>query len=154
MITDQSEDTEVVNAVTAAMREADRVFEKVGGSTRHHVRDCLLPVLNRNGWRVVKAKPVCPCGLSDEPWHFNGICAEGSSTIVAPASGAPTSTPLDAKSSLLEQARRLEAAYWHIPTTATDDCGLSMRQVVRLAADELRRLAASPASALVTGENK
>jgi hypothetical protein len=36
------------------MREADRVFEKVGGSTRHHVRDCLLPVLNRNGWRVVR----------------------------------------------------------------------------------------------------
>jgi hypothetical protein len=51
---EQSEDTEVVNAVTAAMREADRVFEKVGGGTRHHVRDCLLPVLNRNGWRVVR----------------------------------------------------------------------------------------------------
>jgi hypothetical protein len=71
----QSDDDEIVNAVTAAMREADRVFEKVGGSTRHHVRDCLLPVLNRNGWRIVKAKPVCPCGLSSEPWHVNGICA-------------------------------------------------------------------------------
>jgi hypothetical protein len=59
---EQSEDTEVVNAVTAAMREADRVFEKVGGSTRHHVRDCLLPVLNRNGWRVTR----CPA-LPTEP---------------------------------------------------------------------------------------
>lgn len=52
---DQSEDVEVVNAVTAAMREADQVFEKVGGSTRHHVRDCLLPVLNRMGWQVLRA---------------------------------------------------------------------------------------------------
>jgi hypothetical protein len=56
---EQSEDTEVVNAVTAAMREADRVFEKVGGSSRHHVRDCLLPVLNRNGWRVTRS-PALP----------------------------------------------------------------------------------------------
>jgi hypothetical protein len=60
MTTDQSEDAEVVNAVTAAMREADRVFEKVGGSTRHHVRDCLLPVLNRNGWRVVRDPANAP----------------------------------------------------------------------------------------------
>jgi hypothetical protein len=58
--TTQSEDTDVVNAVTAAMREADRVFEKVGGGTRHHVRDCLLPVLNRGGWylRRLAAHPL------------------------------------------------------------------------------------------------
>lgn len=51
----QSEDAAVVNAVTAAMREADRLFQAVGGSTRHHVRDCLLPILNRAGWVVQKA---------------------------------------------------------------------------------------------------
>ena len=62
---EQSEDSEVVNVVTEAMREADRIFEKVGGSTRHHVRDCLLPILNRNGWIVVRdlvSEVVCECG--------------------------------------------------------------------------------------------
>lgn len=63
---EQSEDTDVVNAVTEAMREADRVFENVGGSTRHHVRDCLLPVLNRNGWRVARAEPETPPTVLDE----------------------------------------------------------------------------------------
>jgi hypothetical protein len=42
---------------------------------------------------------------------------------------------------LNEQARRLEAAYWHIPTTATDDAGLPMRHVIRTAAEELRQIA-------------
>ena len=40
--------------ITAAMREADRVFEKVGGSTRHYVRDCLLPIMKKHGLIVVR----------------------------------------------------------------------------------------------------
>ncbi len=38
---------------TAAMREADHTFERVGGSTRHHVRDCLLPILEKQGLVIV-----------------------------------------------------------------------------------------------------
>lgn len=44
---------EVVKRLTAAMREADLAFQQVGGSTRHHVRDCLLPVLEKHGLRLV-----------------------------------------------------------------------------------------------------
>lgn len=40
--------------ITAAIREADRVFEKVGGSTRHYVRDCLLPIMKKHGLIVVR----------------------------------------------------------------------------------------------------
>ena len=46
------EDPEIVRRLTAAMREADRAFERTGGSTRHHVRDCLLPILNKHGLRI------------------------------------------------------------------------------------------------------
>lgn len=42
----------IVVRLTAAMREADEQFERVGGSTRHHVRDCLLPVLEKHGLSV------------------------------------------------------------------------------------------------------
>ena len=49
-----SEDHEIVRRLTAAMREADRAFEGLhgGGSTRHHVRDCLLPILAKHGLSV------------------------------------------------------------------------------------------------------
>jgi hypothetical protein len=59
------------------------------------------------------AKVSCFCGQHGAP--------SGTTGPADADRAAPTSTPLDAKSSLLEQARRLEAAYWHIPTTATDD---------------------------------
>lgn len=39
--------------LTAAMREADATHERVGGGTRHYVRDCLLPILSRHGIGVV-----------------------------------------------------------------------------------------------------
>lgn len=48
-------DAATVAEVTAALREADRAFEKVGGSTRHHVRDCLFPALEKHGLLVVRA---------------------------------------------------------------------------------------------------
>jgi len=53
MSIEQSEDTTVVNAVTGIVRAADQHFERVGGSSRHWVRDCFLPMLNRAGWVVV-----------------------------------------------------------------------------------------------------
>jgi hypothetical protein len=52
MTTDQSEDPIIVAAITLIVREADEHFERVGGSSRHWVRDCFLPVLNRRGWFV------------------------------------------------------------------------------------------------------
>ena len=48
------DDAELVRRMTAAMREADAVFERVGGSTRHHVRDCLLPILEKHGLSLIK----------------------------------------------------------------------------------------------------
>jgi hypothetical protein len=45
--------SEIVRRMIAAMREADAIFERVGGSTRHHVRDCLLPVLEKRGLRLM-----------------------------------------------------------------------------------------------------
>jgi len=45
-------EAELVRRMTAAMREADKHFERVGGSTRHHVRDCLLPILENHGLQL------------------------------------------------------------------------------------------------------
>jgi hypothetical protein len=42
----------VERALTAAMREADALHERVGGGTRHYVRDCLLPTLAKHGLTV------------------------------------------------------------------------------------------------------
>ena len=39
--------------LTAAVREADVQFEKVGGSSRHYVRECLLPALTEAKLMVV-----------------------------------------------------------------------------------------------------
>lgn len=49
-----SEDPEIVTRLTAAMREADRDFEGPtgGGGTRHHVRDYLLPILEKHGLAI------------------------------------------------------------------------------------------------------
>lgn len=43
------DEDELLHRMTACMRKADEVFDKVGGSTRHHVRDCLLPLLPKYG---------------------------------------------------------------------------------------------------------
>lgn len=44
-----SNDEFFIDQVAAAMRECDKDFEKVGGSTRHYVRDLLLPKLEQFG---------------------------------------------------------------------------------------------------------
>ncbi len=49
--------SELVRRLTECMRIADRDFERVGGSTRHHVRDCLIPQLEAAGLYVVAKAP-------------------------------------------------------------------------------------------------
>ena len=44
---------ELVMQMTLAMREADRVHERTGGGTKHHVRDCLLPILEKYNLKLV-----------------------------------------------------------------------------------------------------
>lgn len=45
--------TDVEKRFTVAMRRADAAFEKVGGTTRHYVRDCLPPALESEGLAIV-----------------------------------------------------------------------------------------------------
>ena len=56
-------------AITEIVREADRVFERVGGSSRHWVRDCFWPMLQQHGWTLVSqrsaAAPTLVAGKSD-----------------------------------------------------------------------------------------
>lgn len=40
--------------LTTIVREADEVFQRVGGSSRHWVRDCFWPILNRDGLTLVR----------------------------------------------------------------------------------------------------
>ena len=65
VVTDQSEDADCVRDVTAVVREADRLFEKVGGGSRHWVRDVFLPLLNTAGMRIVHGPTlIAPCSAS------------------------------------------------------------------------------------------
>ncbi len=45
----QSEEADIVRLVTAVIRDADEMFVKSGGSSRHWVRECFLPKLNGAG---------------------------------------------------------------------------------------------------------
>lgn len=51
---------ELIQLVAKAVRAADATFERVGGSTRHWVRDCLLPALRSEKLHIV--------GVSDTQW--------------------------------------------------------------------------------------
>lgn len=44
----------IITVMTAIMREADKTFETVGGSTRHYVRDVLLPLMEKKGLKIIK----------------------------------------------------------------------------------------------------
>jgi hypothetical protein len=54
------DENEAIEKVTAAMREADPLFEETGGSTRHYVRDLLLPILERSGFAFGKQESATP----------------------------------------------------------------------------------------------
>jgi hypothetical protein len=43
----------LIERLTRAVRLADSNFERVGGSSRHWVRDCFLPALESEGLDVV-----------------------------------------------------------------------------------------------------
>jgi hypothetical protein len=47
-------DADLLREFTAAMRAADECFERVGGSTRHYVRDCLWPELQKRGLTLTR----------------------------------------------------------------------------------------------------
>ena len=59
----------LVDSLTAAMREADETFQRVGGSTRHYVRDCLLPILWMHGITVTATpQPPAQPSADAEEW--------------------------------------------------------------------------------------
>ena len=73
MKTQQCDDTDVVRELTRICREADQHFQRVGGGTRHWVRDCFLPALNDAGWCVSAAPPEVKCGVCGEDIrHIDG----------------------------------------------------------------------------------
>lgn len=82
---DQSEDTAIVTAITAVVREADKVFERVGGSSRHWARDCFLPLLNQAGFalvRVVDARIVVAApDLYKALFEIREACCSGMGTL-------------------------------------------------------------------------
>lgn len=55
-MSDWTEDPELIRRVTAAVRLADAQFEQSGGSSRHWVRECLLPCLDDAGLQIVEQK--------------------------------------------------------------------------------------------------
>lgn len=59
--------TDAVAALTAIVREADQLFERVGGSSRHWVRDCFLPLLERAGWTMTRNVEPLVCRRCGEP---------------------------------------------------------------------------------------
>ena len=38
------------------VREADHILERIGGGTKHWVRDCFLPVLTRRGYAIERVR--------------------------------------------------------------------------------------------------
>lgn len=53
-------ESQAVEILTAAMREADRIYEGTGGGTRHYVRDVLLPILQEKGFYLSPLLPAPP----------------------------------------------------------------------------------------------
>lgn len=50
-----TEDSAAFAVLTKAMREADELHQTEGGGTRHYLRECFLPALERHGLAVVEA---------------------------------------------------------------------------------------------------
>lgn len=57
------ENADYVNRITAVVRESDRMFTDMGGTSRHWVRDVFLPLLNRSGLFIAHHVEKCRhCG--------------------------------------------------------------------------------------------
>lgn len=54
---DQSEDVELVKALTAIVRDCDRRFERIGGTSRNWVSEHFLFLLNSEGYKITKLTP-------------------------------------------------------------------------------------------------
>jgi hypothetical protein len=62
-------DPKVIDQLTSAVRAADKAFETAGGSSRHWVRDCFLPELERNGLTIApttETENASPAGTLKE----------------------------------------------------------------------------------------
>ena len=60
---------DLTDKITEIVREADKVFKKVGGSSRHWARDCFIPILEKHGLCVVsttKLPEVCTTEVIDK----------------------------------------------------------------------------------------
>lgn len=57
VITQEEYTGEDISDITAIMREADLMFQKTGGSTRHYIRDVFLPMLKEKGLYICK-RPI------------------------------------------------------------------------------------------------
>lgn len=60
--------------ITQAVREADAHFERVGGSSRHWVRDCFLPMLEKHGLEVVCSTCKGDGWVYTNPYKARGPC--------------------------------------------------------------------------------
>ena len=58
---------ELISKVTRAVREANAQFEVTGGSSRHWVRDCFLPALERHELSIVHLTPVAADAVGEYP---------------------------------------------------------------------------------------
>ena len=92
----QCDDVEIVRAVTDVCREADAAFEKSGGSSRHWVSECFLPLLNDRGLKVQGAD--VEAALTSRP--------AGSLTITGPELNYVTHAASLRGQSLLEYVTR------------------------------------------------
>ncbi len=50
--------TDKERRVTLMMRDADELFERSGGGTKHFVRECLHPMLTKHGLTIVDSKTM------------------------------------------------------------------------------------------------
>lgn len=57
---------DIARQLTQAVRNADRNFEKVGGSSRHYVHDCLLPALAEQGLEVRSLTETSPISVTPD----------------------------------------------------------------------------------------
>lgn len=67
----------MLDAITRAVRGADRQFEREGGSSRHWVRDCFLPELNALGLIVIERPlPRRPVPVDQGTWRPKVMATE------------------------------------------------------------------------------
>ena len=71
---DKRDADDLLPQITAVVRDADRAFERAGGSTRHWVRDCFLPLLARAGLTITAVR-------SGEPDPRDAVVEEGRKII-------------------------------------------------------------------------